>query len=585
MTPTSGRSALAAALALSLATSPSLSAQQTRGQERPQRGGLPNPDTPSILVSAFVASSRPLGLEVADELRSRIQSEHSAKELYATRKTTIDDALLSSGFPPDSALGVLDLMELARMTRAAYVVEGSAEKVGSSLHVESRLLVKVGTQTLAQPLPIVDGKDAGDVAKTVDRNISDALRGMPAYQACINDLRLEKYEQAVKDGDVSLAAYAGSTLARICLLQAYDKLEKPDSVIAIANAILAKDSTSGQALINIADAYRAKGDKERVAFFSDKICDLDLTNVSNCRTAVDALMAVDSLVLARRRIDMMLAQRPEEVELLRVKTLIELRAGQWKAAIAAGEKLMKIDSSAGTSDLFNRLIGAAQKDTNLTKIIELTSRAGTKFPTDISYQLLMAQSYRKAGQLPDAMDAVRHAIALDPKNTDAVVIAVNIARDMTQPDTAAAFAMRGIAAGADRDTLEPVLLGPVVAAEKKAEASTQRADWEAALRSAESLDALAPSAAAKFFVGVSSFQVGLDALQNAPKLAGERGKDARPKACAEATVLENMWAKAQIAIVAGGTFNRENAAQIMGAIQKYNEYIPQMKRAYCAVRD
>jgi hypothetical protein len=65
---------------------------------------VPNADTPNILVSTFLASSRPLGVEVADELRSRIQNERSAKELYATRKVNIDEALRSSGFAPDSRL-------------------------------------------------------------------------------------------------------------------------------------------------------------------------------------------------------------------------------------------------------------------------------------------------------------------------------------------------------------------------------------------------------------------------------------------------------------------------------------------------
>ncbi|MEO7084292.1 MAG: hypothetical protein ABI442_12235 [Gemmatimonadaceae bacterium] len=178
-------------------------------------------------------------------------------------------------------------------------------------------------------------------------------------------------------------------------------------------------------------------------------------------------------------------------------------------------------------------------------------------------------------------------MALDPKSTDAVVIAINIARDSNQPDSAIAIAQRGIAAGADKTILEPVLLGPIGVAVKKAQESKERGDWEGALQVAESIDKTSGSPATKFFVGLSSFQVGLDALQTSQKLGGEKGKDAKEskvKACAEAKVAEDMWATAQIAITAGGSYNPQGAAGIMTNIQQYGEYIPQMKKQCCTAK-
>ena len=65
-----------------------------------QRGGPPNQDTPYILVATFQSADRKLGVEAADELRKRIQGEHSAKELYAMPKDNINGTLRPRAIVP-----------------------------------------------------------------------------------------------------------------------------------------------------------------------------------------------------------------------------------------------------------------------------------------------------------------------------------------------------------------------------------------------------------------------------------------------------------------------------------------------------
>ena len=69
--------AAAGLLALSM-TGASAFAQQ---QQPAQRGGPPTQDTPYILVTTFQSADRKLEVEAGDELRRRIQNEHSAREL------------------------------------------------------------------------------------------------------------------------------------------------------------------------------------------------------------------------------------------------------------------------------------------------------------------------------------------------------------------------------------------------------------------------------------------------------------------------------------------------------------------------
>ena len=116
---------VASLMGLMLAAAP-LVAQPA--QQPAQRGGPPNPDTPQILVAVLQSSDKALGVQAADEIRRRIQQEHSAKELYAVPKTSINNTLEASGYKADSALNASDLMELAKQVHGDYVLEG---KIGN----------------------------------------------------------------------------------------------------------------------------------------------------------------------------------------------------------------------------------------------------------------------------------------------------------------------------------------------------------------------------------------------------------------------------------------------------------------------
>lgn len=552
-------------------------------QQPAQRGGPPGQDTPYILVTTFQSADRKLGVEVADELRRRIQGEHSAKELYAVPKNSINGTLEASGYRPDSALNASDLMELSKQLHGEYVIDGKAVKGnGNAVRLETRILLRTAQTTLAQPLPAAEGKDVGDAAKMVERSISEVLKSMKPYKDCIAALRASNFAEAEKNARLGLAAYANSSLSRICLLQAQTGLKaSPDSIIANAEAILAIDPTSQLALVNIVDAYKAKGDKDKAIEANLRIWRLDPTNQSIAQSIVADLAQSGAPDKALQIIDTLLKENPQDAPTIKQKWALELRAGHFKNALATGEELIKIDTAAATIDFYNRQVGAAQSDSNAAKVQEWASKAAAKFPNDASFPTLLAQSYRKTGQMQQSFQQARRATQIDPKNSDAWLFAVVTANDLNMPDSAVAFAQQAVAAGADKTTLGQALLAIVGPAVKKATDSHERADWEAAAKTAATVDAAVPSEATKFYVGLTSFQVGLDALQNAQKVGQEKGKDARPKACAESKVAEDSWATAQIAIPRGAAFNKEGAGQIMGAIQQYGEFIPKMKAQFC----
>ena len=584
MKSTLGRAALAAGIVAGSSIAAPLVAQP-RGGEAPQRGGQPNPETPYILVTTFLSSDRQTGVQAGDELRRRIAMEKSAKELFVITKATINSALEGSGYRSDSALSQSDLMELARQLRGEYAVDGKVTKTGNgnAARFETRLLMRTGTTVVAQPLPTVEGKDAGDGAKQIAKHVDEALKQIPMYKECVASLRAAKYDEAAAKARAGISAYSNAAWSRVCLLNAYglNKSTPPDSIITVANQVLAVDPASTLALSNLAEAYKSKGEKDKAIEVNLRIYRLDPANQAIAQSIVQELAQSGAPDKALPIIDSLIKDNPSDPGMVRTKWLLQLRVGHFKDAIATGDELARIDTASANLDFFNRQIGAAQSDSNNAKIIEIATKAEQKFPKEASFPALLAQTYLKGGQFAEARQAAGRATDIDAKNTDAWLFAIYAANQLNQPDTVLALGQKAIAAGADKARLAPTLLGPVGAALKQAQTSNARADWEETLKAAEMVDGIASSAESKFFIGVSSFQVAADILNTVQTLAKSPKAADKTQACVEVKTAEDYLAKTSMAMPAGGKFNPNVAAQILQNVGSSSEFIGQVKKAYC----
>ena len=573
------RTAVAAAVfALSLGGTPVLA--QGRATAPAQRGTA-GPETPYIVITTFQTSDRKLGVQAAEEVRKRVQGEYSAKDLFVVPDATIRANLVASGYPADSALNEADLMVLAKQLRGEYVIDGKVAKTGTGVRFEARLLMAITQNTLAQPLPPADGKDAGDAARSVERSISEALKGMPMFRKCIASLRAMKPDEAITSARAAIVAYPSSVLSRICLLNAYsNKKESPDSIISVANQILTYDPISTLALRNLVDAYDAKGDKEKASDAMFRLYRADPTNQEVGRGAIERKGNTNPRE-ALAMLDSMLANYPGDVGLTRTKWLLQLKAGLFKNAIATGEELIKLDTAAATLDFYQRQIGAAQSDSNAAKVQELAAKGALRFPKS-SLSLLVAQSYYRSGQLQQALDAARRAAAADPKSLDAWKFIVVALSDLHQPDSVLAAGQQAIAAGVPKDSIGDLLLGRVVGpAIKAAQTSKARADWETALKSAQTVDAIASSAQSNFYIAVAAFQVASDILGDVQPLAQSKKKEDQAKACTLAKQGEEYLATTSIAMPKGAQVDKDVAGKILGAVGQYGEFVGQVKKAVC----
>src|SRR5215217_5371350 len=223
----------------------------------------PPPDVPRIMVPALKGSEKNVGVQAADAIRSRLNQDIPYKQLYVLPKTDIVAMLEASGYNPNEPLPPNDAKELAKLLRADEYLEGTVTKGAAGYRIESRLVL-ARDNSLVQPLAPVEGARLDVASKALSVELQSARKQLDAERACVRLAREGKFQEAAAAAAPGIAAYPQSTLARNCQMQAYVQLKYPgDSILRVAQEILAINPRFRPALGLAADAYTAKGDTAR----------------------------------------------------------------------------------------------------------------------------------------------------------------------------------------------------------------------------------------------------------------------------------------------------------------------------------
>ena len=526
-----------------------------------------------MLVATFRSADRGLGVQGADAVRARVSQEVPVRQLFVIKKENINETLEASGYRPDSALSATDTRELARLMRADEIIDGTVSRTADGgVRIDARLALARDI-SLAQPLPPAQARNVADAARQIARDLKEARKQLDANKQCEQALREEKWDDAIRFANEGIGQYAQSTLARLCLATALQgKKAAPDEVLAVTNQIVAIDPKSTHALGMAHEAYKTKGDTAQATEMLVRLFQANPTNVSLLvDQIIPALVRAGNPQRAVAIVDTLVAQNPGDPQLVRTQWLVLLNAQDYKRAVEAGERLVALDTAAADTTYFTRTVAALAADSQFQRASEVAARAAQKFPTNATFLMQQGQLLRSLGQLPQSVAVMQRAYAIDPKVQNGVLFIIVGLGEQGMTDSALAFANQAIAGGADRESIGNALLGAVGPAVQKAQASKLRADWQAAMSMAQAVDNIAPSANSKYFLGVSAFQVGLDALQ----------KLQQTKSCSEARLIEDVWATAQMAMPAGASVSQETAGQIMGLIQQYSAPVAQYKRQLC----
>jgi tetratricopeptide (TPR) repeat protein len=342
----------------------------------------------------------------------------------------------SSGYSTTEALAAGDAKALATLVRAPQYLEGAVTRTPTGYKIDSRLII-TRDMTKGQILPTAQGGKLDDAANQVAKSIKDARRQLGDEETCHNAVAQGKYQDAVAAARKGLAGYPTANILGVCLAEAYNALKMPDSVIAVAERIRASDPRNVPALKMLAEAYGTKNDVTRRLQVLSQLAAADPTNIRLIQDVVADMARLHHPEMAVPLMRDLMQNNPGDPQLLNLAWLVYLnaagsdtvtatRTNTYQAAIDVGNEMIRVDTTAVTADFYSRLAAAYLSINQPQKAQEVAAIAARKFPNDCNIQLFNAQSMYKAGQLQQAEDAAKKAVACNPKNGQAYFLLATI---------------------------------------------------------------------------------------------------------------------------------------------------------------
>ena len=420
-------------------------------------------------------------------------------------------------------------------------------------------------------LPTAQAGKLDDAANQVAKSIRDARRQLGDEETCHNDVAQGKYQEAVAAARKGLAGYPSANILGACLAEAYNALKVPDSVIAVGERIRANDPRNIPALKMLAETYGTKNDTTKRLRVLSALAAADPTNIRLIQDVVADMARLGHPELAVPLMRDLLQNNPGDPQLLNLAWLVYLNARDFEGAINVGTEMVRVDTTQATADYYSRLAAAYLQINQPQKASEVAALAARKYPNDCNIQVFNAQSLYKAGQLQQAEDAAKKAVACNPKNAQAYFLLATVQGGLNHNDDLINTLAAAKNNGADPGSLSQLALKAGSDAYKAAVASKEIADYQKAIRFLQLSDQLQSSADAKFLLGASAFSVG----QTATNLANDR------KSCDLARTARDAFNLASINLPAGGQKYPNEAAQLLTAIPQFTPAVDNEVKRFC----
>jgi tetratricopeptide (TPR) repeat protein len=425
--------------------------------------------------------------------------------------------------------------------------------------------------TKGQVLPSAQGAKLDDAANQVAKSIKDARRQLPAEETCHNDVAQGKYQEAVAAARQGLNGYPNANIVLACLAEAYNALKNTDSVIAVGERIRANDPRNVPALKLLAETYGTKNDTTKRLQVLGQLAAADPTNIRLIQDVVADMARLGHPEMAVPLMRDLLQNNPGDPALLNLAWLVYLNAQQYQNAIDVGTEMVRVDTAMATADYYSRLAAAYLAINQAQKASEVAALAARKFPGDCSIQLFNAQGLYKAGQLQQAEDAAKKAVACNPKDARGYFLLATIQGSLNKNDDLAITLQTARTNGADPGALSQLALKAGSDAYKAATASKEIADYQKAIKFLQLSDQLQSSADAKFLIGASAFSVG----QTATISANEK------RSCDLARTARDAFNLASLNLPAGGQKYPTEAAQLLTAIPQFTPAVDNEVKRFC----
>ena len=523
-----------------------------------------------VMIPTLQSSDKELGVQAAEAIRNQLQKQTNIRDLVVVPKADINNSLTSSGYSTTEALAPGDAKALATLVRAPQYLEGSVTKTPTGYKIDSRLIIS-RDMTKGQILPSAQAGKLDDAANQVAKSIKDARRQLPAEETCHNDVAQGKYPEAVAAARQGLNGYPNANIVLACLAEAYNAQKNTDSVIAVGERIRANDPRNVPALKLLAETYGTKNDTTKRLQVLSQLAAADPTNIRLIQDVVADMARLGHPEMAVPLMRDLLQNNPGDPALLNLAWLVYLNAQQYQNAIDVGTEMVRVDTAMASADYYSRLAAAYLAINQAQKASEVAALAARKFPNDCNIQLFNAQGLYKAGQLQQAEDAAKKAVACNPKNAQGYFLLATIQSALGKNDDLANTLQTARTNGADPGALSQLALKAGSDAYKNAVNTKEIADYQKAIKYLQLSDQLQASADAKFLLGASAFSVG----QTATTLANEK------RSCDLARTARDAFNLASINLPAGGQKYPNEAAQLLTAIPQFTPAVDNEVKRFC----
>ena len=523
-----------------------------------------------VMIPTLQSSDKDLGVQAAEAIRNQLQKQTNIRDLVVVPKADINNSLQSSGYSTTEALAPGDAKALATLVRAPQYLEGTVSKTSTGYKIDSRLII---SRDLArgQALPTAQGGKLDDAAGQVAKAIKDARRQLPGEETCHNAVAQGQYQAGIIAARAAMASYPNANIAAACLVDAYAGLKMDDSVIAVSERIRVSDPRNIVALRRLAEIYRTKNDTTKELSVLSSLAAADPTNIKLLQDVVNQMAATGHAQQAIPLVRDLLQNNPGDPQLLNLAWLVYLNAKDYQGAVDIGTEMVRVDTAAATANYYTRLVAAYTALNQPQKASEAAARGAAKFPNDPTLGLIGANSMYKAGQLQQALEAAKKAVAANPKNPQGYFLLATIQGALNQYDDVANTLNQAKANGADPTGLSQIALQQGSNAYKAGQGSKDRADFQRAIKFLQLSDQLQPSADAKFLLGASAFSLG----QSATIDANER------RSCDLAKMAREAFTLAQMNLPAGGQKYPNEAAQLLAAIPQFTPAVNDEIKRLC----
>jgi tetratricopeptide (TPR) repeat protein len=556
--------------------------------------------TQIMVVPAFRGAERGLAGKAADIVRGRVSGAFPKSELRVVSGGDIDDWLRRSGFEQNPELNEGELRELSTKFRADERITGAVVRANGQIKIDAALTL-VRDLRLTQPVSAV-GTTVSDAADAVAKEAIAARGQFVSLRQCENSLRGGKSSEAASFAATGIAAYARAVPARLCLLTALTNIAaSPDSIIAVARAVLDVSTANPIALEHLATSLDAKGDGKSAAPVWVRLLATDSSREELIERVVNALSREGNAALAQPLIDRGTTEHAENLILLKLRWLVHLATRDWPGAVAAGEQLLARDpASQAEPDFYSRLATAYRSDSESVRALAIASLGVARFPKDASLYLvyvqllrtendialtrglmsfpenaelhaLAAQSAKKTGNAAAALEETKHALAANPRLPHGYLQLAQLELDLGHVDSAYAAIENAPRYGEDRVSVAHFALASGNTLYKSASASQKREDFQTAMRFLSLATAMSPSAESKFLLGASALSISQSAATEAPTT----------KSCDLSKLAESSLTEAEINLVSGGSASPDAAKQFLDYVAKLRPYVADQIKSFC----